>query len=68
MRAVITIGEGKFYSNGLDLDYLENLPENEQSVFYADLHTLIGRLLLFPTVTIAAINGIHTQVSLLISY
>lgn len=58
VRAVVTVGEGKFYSNGLDLEVLDNFSDAEESAFDADLHTLTGRMLQFPTVTVAAINGI----------
>ena len=63
MRAVITTGEEKFYSNGLDLDCIEKLSEKELTAFHVDLYTIIRRLLLFPTVTVAAINGTHDMLN-----
>jgi enoyl-CoA hydratase/carnithine racemase len=53
---MVTVGEGKHYSSGLDLDWvLENpdrLPE-----YVARVEALLGRLLTLPVPTIAAING-----------
>jgi enoyl-CoA hydratase/carnithine racemase len=55
-RAVlITIGEGKFFSNGLDLDWL--MSGADTAGFFEGLHALFARLLTFPTATAAAING-----------
>jgi len=54
--ALVTVGGGKFYSNGLDTDYLfshaDSIPE------YLDLvHTIYTRLLRFPMATVAAVQG-----------
>ncbi len=54
---LVTTGEGKFFSNGLDLDWL--LSGADTSGFFEGLHALFARLLTFPTATAAAING-HT--------
>ncbi|RKP11742.1 ClpP/crotonase-like domain-containing protein [Piptocephalis cylindrospora] len=52
--ALVTVGEGKFYSNGLDV--LEVPPIINQ--FLPDLyHPILRRLLPLPIPTIAAING-----------
>ena len=53
--ALVTTGEGKFFSNGLDLDWLLSGADN--SGFFEGLHALFARLLTFPTATAAAING-----------
>ncbi len=53
--AVVTTGAGKFYSNGLDLDWLRTAPEPE--AFMARVHDLLIRVLTFPAVTVAAVNG-----------
>ncbi|WAC55561.1 enoyl-CoA hydratase/isomerase family protein [Gordonia sp. SL306] len=57
-QGLITTGSGKFYSNGLDLDWL--LTHGDRSEWYVDqVHTLFGRILTFPLPTVAAVNG-HT--------
>lgn len=53
--AVIT-GEGKFFSNGLDLEWLGANPDRAGEVVNG-LQALYARLLAFPTAVIAAING-----------
>jgi enoyl-CoA hydratase/carnithine racemase len=53
--AVVTTGEGRFYSNGLDLDWLGTSQDPEG--FMDRVHGLLVRLLTFPAVTVAAING-----------
>ncbi len=56
--AVVLTGAGKFFSNGLDLGRF--LDDREQ--FVATLHELertIGRVLVYPAYTVAALNG-HT--------
>jgi Delta3-Delta2-enoyl-CoA isomerase len=55
-RALVTTGEGKFYSNGLDLDWLMGAGA-EASTFIDDVHRLLGRVLGFAGVTVAAVNG-----------
>jgi enoyl-CoA hydratase/carnithine racemase len=61
-KGVILTGDGKFFSNGLDLKWLESVSAdgagNEIIMqFSKGLEALIHRLLLFPLPTIAAING-----------
>ena len=53
--AVVTTGEGKFYSNGLDLDELSSAPDPGD--FMDGVHQLLVRVLTFPAVTVAALNG-----------
>ncbi|MEV4316810.1 enoyl-CoA hydratase/isomerase family protein [Actinocrispum sp. NPDC049592] len=54
--AVLTTGGGKFYSNGLDLDWL--MAHGDQAEQYvADVQELLARVLTFPVPTIAAVNG-----------
>jgi enoyl-CoA hydratase/carnithine racemase len=55
--ALVVTGEGKFFSNGLDLDWLRSAPDGGAEQLVARVHALLGRLLAFPTVTVAAING-----------
>jgi enoyl-CoA hydratase/carnithine racemase len=54
--ALVTTGEGKFYSNGLDLDWV--LAGGDGTVgFIDDVHRLLGRVLGLDMVTVAAVNG-----------
>ena len=55
--AVVTMGEGKFYSLGLDLNLMATMSLLELLQFSNDLQKLLARLLTFPLVTVAAING-----------
>ena len=54
--AVVTTGEGKFFSNGLDLDWMATAGD-DAGPMVADVQRLLGRLLLFPALTVAAVNG-----------
>jgi enoyl-CoA hydratase/carnithine racemase len=54
--AVVVTGEGKFFSNGLDLDRFGAAPDELGPTLEA-LHRLFGRLLVFPAYTAAAVNG-----------
>jgi Delta3-Delta2-enoyl-CoA isomerase len=57
-RALVTAGRGKFWSNGLDLDWL--LSNSDEAAAYLDrVHALLARTLASPVVTVAALNG-HT--------
>jgi Delta3-Delta2-enoyl-CoA isomerase len=54
--ALVTTGDGKFYSNGLDLGWLATAGP-EAAGFVAGVHRLLGRVIGFPAVTVAAVNG-----------
>ena len=54
---MVTIGEGKHYCLGLDLDYLGSASALEALAFSDSLQQLLLRILTFPLVTVAAING-----------
>jgi enoyl-CoA hydratase/carnithine racemase len=54
--ALVTTGDGKFYSNGLDLDWLAAAGQDTAG-FLSDVHRLLGRVIGFPAVTVAAVNG-----------
>ena len=56
--AVVVTGDGKYFSNGLDLDSFAADPDGAGEVV-AGVHRLLGRLLLLPAYTVAALNG-HT--------
>ena len=53
--ALVTIGTEKFYSNGLDLDWMASAGSGGD--FLASVLRLLGRVLGFPVPTVAAING-----------
>jgi enoyl-CoA hydratase/carnithine racemase len=55
--AVVAVGTGKFFSNGLDLEWISSAPD--ASAFMGEVHRLLGRMLVFPAYTVAALNG-HT--------
>lgn len=55
-KAVVTTGVGKFYSNGLDLDYMASHPDDSESNL-RDVHALLARVLAFPAPIVAAVQG-----------
>ena len=55
--ALVTVGTDKFYSNGLDLDWLMGAGSAEGTGFIADFLALLGRFLALPLPTVAAVNG-----------
>lgn len=55
--ALVSTGEGKFYSNGLDLQALQGSTPQQSRGMLTDLHRLLARLLAFPIATVAAVNG-----------
>src|SRR5262245_50292945 len=54
--ALVTTGDGRFYSNGLDLDWMAEHPD-EGSQVMPEVYRLFGRILAFPGITVAAVNG-----------
>jgi enoyl-CoA hydratase/carnithine racemase len=54
--AVVTTADGKFWSTGLDLDWLGANPDSAQA-FVDDVQRMLARVLLLPTATVAAIQG-----------
>ena len=55
-KALVTTGSGKFYSNGLDLDYMQS-GDVEPAVYVETVLAIMSRILTFPAITIAAMNG-----------
>ncbi|MBU3061674.1 enoyl-CoA hydratase/isomerase family protein [Nocardia sp. NEAU-G5] len=54
--ALVTVSTGKFYSNGLDTDWL--FGNFDRNCWYLDrVHSMYSRLLTFPMATVAAVNG-----------
>jgi enoyl-CoA hydratase/carnithine racemase len=55
-QALVTTGGGKYYSNGLDLEWLA--AHGDRADWYVkEVHTLFARLLTAPVPTVAAVNG-----------
>jgi len=57
-RALVTAATGKFYSNGLDLEWLLAHADQHQD-YVVSVHALFARMLSLPVVTVAALQG-HT--------
>lgn len=55
-RALVTTATGKFYSYGLDLDWLMATPDAHGG-YLATVQALLARVLAFPVVTVAAVQG-----------
>jgi enoyl-CoA hydratase/carnithine racemase len=55
--ALVTVGTGKFYSNGLDLEYISKLSAADAHAFVGRVHELLARMLYLPVITVAAVNG-----------
>jgi Delta3-Delta2-enoyl-CoA isomerase len=54
--ALVLTGSGKFFSNGLDLEYMSEHPGDAEQLL-ARVHALLGRMLGLEVPTVAAING-----------
>ncbi|MEU3708180.1 enoyl-CoA hydratase-related protein [Streptomyces anulatus] len=57
-RALVTTATGKFYSNGLDLDWLFAHADQHRH-YVVSVHELLARMLSLPVITVAALQG-HT--------
>ena len=57
-RALVTTATGKFFSNGLDLDWLGGHGD-QMAAYIARVQELFARVLALPVVTVAALQG-HT--------
>ncbi|QXJ25382.1 enoyl-CoA hydratase/isomerase family protein [Actinomadura graeca] len=55
-RALVTTGTGRFYSNGLDVEWLEGNQDRIED-HLRRVHGLYARLLALPMPTVAAVNG-----------
>lgn len=55
-RALVTTATGKFFSNGLDLEWLSSHAD-EHAQYVATVQHLFARVLALPVVTVAAIQG-----------
>lgn len=57
-RALVTAATGKFFSNGLDLDWLSAHPDQHEE-YVTQVHALLAKVLALPLITVAALQG-HT--------
>jgi enoyl-CoA hydratase/carnithine racemase len=55
--ALVTTGNGKFYSNGLDLDWVGRQESAVATEMISGVIRLMGRVLTLPVPTVAAVNG-----------
>jgi enoyl-CoA hydratase/carnithine racemase len=55
-RALVTAARGKFWSNGLDLEWMGRNQERLEP-FIADVHEMFARVLVAPMPTVAAVQG-----------
>jgi enoyl-CoA hydratase/carnithine racemase len=55
-RALVTVAGGKFYSNGLDLEWL-SAHLDRHADYLGSVHGLLARVLSLPVVTVAAVQG-----------
>ena len=55
-KALVTTGTGKFYSNGLDLEWMSS-PGVDGGEYLKSVLAIMSRILTFPAVTVAAMNG-----------
>ena len=56
-KALVTTGSGKFYSNGLDLDWAMANKKDDFGSYLRDVLGIYERVLTFPCITVAAMNG-----------
>ncbi|MGV8871843.1 MAG: enoyl-CoA hydratase-related protein [Rhodococcus sp. (in: high G+C Gram-positive bacteria)] len=54
--ALLTVAHGKFFSNGLDLEWL-SAHRDQHSEYIANVHALYARILSLPLITVAAVQG-----------
>src|SRR6476619_1688794 len=57
-RALVTAATGKFFSNGLDLDWLSAHADRHEE-YVISVHALLARMLALPVITVSALQG-HT--------
>ncbi len=55
-KGLVTTGHERFYSNGLDLDWMSST-EDDIGEFLRDVHIMLGRVLTIGLPTASAING-----------
>ena len=55
-KALVTTGSGKLYSNGLDLDHMGS-DDVDPGTYVESVLAIMARILVFPAITVAAMNG-----------
>ena len=55
--ALVTVGADKFFSNGLDLTWMSGDGAADAGTFVKDFVRFFGRVMAFPVLTVAAMNG-----------
>lgn len=56
-KALVTTGAGRFYSNGLDLEWALRERKDDFPDYIVEVLAILGRILTFPCVTVSACNG-----------
>ncbi len=56
-KALVTTGSGKFYSNGLDLEFAMSQQDFDFSAYLRGVLGVMERVLTFPAYTVCAMNG-----------
>ena len=54
---LVITGDGKFFSNGLNVEVIMSLKGDDMVLFGSNMGQIMGRLLLAPIPTVAAVNG-----------
>ena len=55
--ALVTTGSGKYFSNGIDLDWMMNDGPKDVEAFLASMMRFWARIMALPIPTVAAVNG-----------
>lgn len=55
--AIVLTGTGKFFSNGLDLEWMGSAPEGEPQKVVVRVQALFARMLVSPVAIVGALNG-----------
>lgn len=56
-KPLVLTGEGKFFCNGLDLDWLRDAGSGDAGKMFPTLYGVLAKLVRFPGATVMAING-----------
>ena len=54
---VTSSSDNKFFSNGLDLDWISSAPSDERAAFTKEFMALMGRIITFSVPSICVVNG-----------